>query len=197
MVSQVNPGWLKFGTFVALLPLILFQAAGFRRPIKSERSIGLGFGVGVGVLYSVTTISGPPLAVMLSNQGLTKRDFRAALGFIRLAESSFTAVAYAWAGLYRWKASKLIPYHRAQHRDGRADRRGDHPADPPGNVPPGLHELRRVDRRLRALEPAEGAADRRERTWRFSSWWQWRCSTPGCSTVSSLCSCRRSNRPKS
>ena len=32
---------------------------------------------------------------MLSNQGLTKSDFRAALGFIRLAESSFTAVAYA------------------------------------------------------------------------------------------------------
>jgi uncharacterized membrane protein YfcA len=110
LVSQVNPGWLKFGTFVALLPLILLQAAGFRRPIKSERSVGLAFGGGVGVLYSVTTISGPPLAVMLSNQGLTKRDFRAALGFIRLAESSFTAVAYAWAGLYSMESLGLIPF---------------------------------------------------------------------------------------
>jgi uncharacterized protein len=110
LVSQVNPGWLKFGTFVALLPLILLQAAGYRRPIQSERSVGLGFGVGVGVLYSVTTISGPPLAVMLSNQGLTKRDFRAALGFIRLAESSFTAVAYAWAGLYSVESLGLVPY---------------------------------------------------------------------------------------
>ncbi len=110
LVSRVNPGWLKFGTFIALLPLILLQAAGFRRPLKSERSVGLGFGVGVGVLYSVTTISGPPLAVMLSNQGLTKRDFRAALGFIRLAESSFTALAYAWAGLYTVESVALIPY---------------------------------------------------------------------------------------
>jgi uncharacterized membrane protein YfcA len=110
IVSRVNPGWLKFWTFLALLPLILLQAAGFRRPLKSERSIGLGFGVGVGVLYSVTTISGPPLAVMLSNQGFTKRDFRAALGFIRLAESSFTAVAYAWAGLYSAQSLGLIPY---------------------------------------------------------------------------------------
>ena len=110
MVSQVHPGWLKFWTFLALLPLIMLQAAGYRRPIKSERSIGLGFGVGVGVLYSVTTISGPPLAVMLSNQGLTKRDFRAALGFIRLAESSFTAVAYAWAGLYSVESLGLVPY---------------------------------------------------------------------------------------
>src|SRR5688572_32343604 len=110
LVSEVHPGWLKFGTFLALLPLILLQAAGYRRPLKSERSIGLGFGVGVGVLYSVTTISGPPLAVMLSNQGLTKRDFRAALGFIRLAESSFTAVAYAWAGLYSVESLGLVPY---------------------------------------------------------------------------------------
>jgi uncharacterized membrane protein YfcA len=110
LVSEVNPGWLKFGTFIALLPLILLQAAGYRRPIRAERSVGLIFGGGVGVLYSVTTISGPPLAVMLSNQGLTKRDFRAALGFIRLAESSFTAVAYAWAGLYSVESLALMPF---------------------------------------------------------------------------------------
>jgi uncharacterized protein len=110
IVSQVNPAWLKFGTFIVLLPLILFQAAGYRRPIQSERAVGFVFGGGVGLLYSVTTISGPPLAVMLSNQGLTKRDFRAALGFIRLAESSFTAVAYAYAGLYTAESWALIPY---------------------------------------------------------------------------------------
>jgi uncharacterized protein len=110
LVSQVNPGWLKFGTFIVLLPLILFQAAGYRRPIQSERSVGLVFGGGVGLLYSVTTISGPPLAVMLSNQGLTKQDFRAALGFIRLAESSLTAVAYYYAGLYSLESMGLIPY---------------------------------------------------------------------------------------
>ena len=109
LVSQVSPGWLKFGTFIVLLPLILLQAAGFRRPIKSERSVGFAFGGGVGVLYSVTTISGPPLAVMLSNQGLTKQDFRAALGFIRLAESSFTAIAYFYAGLFRLESMALIP----------------------------------------------------------------------------------------
>ena len=109
VVAFVNPGWLKFGTFLVLLPLILFQAAGYRRPIKSERSVGFVFGGGVGVLYSVTTISGPPLAVMLSNQGLTRKDFRAALGFIRLAESSFTAVAYAYAGLYTADSMALIP----------------------------------------------------------------------------------------
>ena len=110
IVSQLNPLWLRFATFVTLLPLILLQAAGYRRPIRSERSVGLAFGGGVGVLYSVTTISGPPLAVMLSNQGLTKKDFRAALGFVRLAESVLTAVAYSYAGLYSSASFALIPW---------------------------------------------------------------------------------------
>jgi uncharacterized membrane protein YfcA len=110
LLSQVNPGYLRFGTFIVLLPLILLQAAGYRRPIRSERSVGLVFGGGVGVLYSVTTISGPPLAVMLSNQGLTKKDFRAALGFVRLAESSLTAIAYGYAGLYTVTSLSLIPW---------------------------------------------------------------------------------------
>ncbi|MGE0392659.1 MAG: sulfite exporter TauE/SafE family protein [Vicinamibacterales bacterium] len=109
LVSQVDAAPLKLITYITLLPLILIQAAGYRRPIKSERSAGAVFGGALGVLYSVTTISGPPLAVMLSNQGLTKRDFRAALGVIRLAESSMTAVAYLYADLYSEASFRLIP----------------------------------------------------------------------------------------
>jgi hypothetical protein len=109
IVSQVSPGWLKLATYMILLPLILLQAAGFRRPLQSERSVWFGFGGSVGILYSVTTISGPPLAVMLNNQGFAKRDFRAALGFVRLAESTFTACAYAYAGLFTSASIGLIP----------------------------------------------------------------------------------------
>jgi len=109
IVSRVNPSWLKLSTYVILLPLILIQAAGYRRPIRSERSVGLPFGLGLGVLYSVTTISGPPLAVMLNNQGFGKREFRAALGLIRLAESSLTAIAYVTAGLITTTSLTLIP----------------------------------------------------------------------------------------
>ncbi len=109
IVSRVDSGWLKLGTFGALLPLILAQAAGFRRPIRAERTGGLVFGGGLGVLYAVTTVSGPPLAVMLNNQGLARQEFRAALGLIRLAESTLTAAAYAWAGLYTATSLGLIP----------------------------------------------------------------------------------------
>jgi uncharacterized membrane protein YfcA len=110
VVSQMNVDWLRFATYATLLPLILLQAAGFRRPIRSERSVGFVFGGGLGVLYSVTTISGPPLAVALNNQGLARKDFRAALGFVRFAESSMTAVAYGYAGLYSATSMALIPW---------------------------------------------------------------------------------------
>src|SRR5918992_3242522 len=110
IVSQVNPSWLRFATFGTLLPLILVQAAGYRRPIQAERAAGLVFGGSLGVLYSVTTISGPPLAIVLNNQGFAKKDFRAALGVIRLAESSMTAIAYAYVGLYTATSFALIPW---------------------------------------------------------------------------------------
>jgi uncharacterized membrane protein YfcA len=110
LVSRVSPDWLKVYTYAVLLPLILLQASGLRRPIQAERSVGLAFGAGVGLLYSVTTISGPPLAIALNNQGLAKDEFRAALGFVRLAESSMTAVAYLTTGLFTSASTGLVPW---------------------------------------------------------------------------------------
>src|SRR5574341_1376339 len=107
-LSAANPGWLKFFTYVVLLPLILLQAAGLRRPIQSERAVGVPFGVGIGMLYSVTTISGPPLALMPNNQGYVKQEFRAALGLIRVIESALTATAYYALGLYTGASTEIL-----------------------------------------------------------------------------------------
>ena len=100
LIASLHPAALKLGTYALLLPLILVQAAGLRRPIKSEKLFGLPFGAGLGFLYSVTTISGPPMAVLFNNQGLVKKDFRAGLALIRVAESTLTAFAYWHLGLY-------------------------------------------------------------------------------------------------
>lgn len=110
VVSNVSPDWLKMYTYVLLLPLILLQAAGVRRPIASERSAGLIFGAGVGVLYSVTTISGPPLAIALNNQGFAKKEFRAALGLVRLAESTMTGISYLILGFFVKESFALVPW---------------------------------------------------------------------------------------
>ena len=108
LLSRANPEWLKLFTYAVVLPLILLQAAGVRRPIHSERLIGVPFGAGVGILYSLTTISGPPLALLFNNQGYVKGEFRASLGLIRVAESSLTAIAYYWLGLYSTSSTQIL-----------------------------------------------------------------------------------------
>ena len=107
-LSSVNPSAIRVLTYAVLLPLILLQAAGIRRPIRAERAVGLPLGAGIGVLYSVTTISGPPLALMLNNQRLAREDFRASLAIIRIAESSLAAVAYGFLGLYSVQTGSLV-----------------------------------------------------------------------------------------
>ncbi|WP_455388623.1 sulfite exporter TauE/SafE family protein [Petrachloros mirabilis] len=106
----VEPAWIKFVTYFFLLPLILLQAAGIRKPIQAEKAIAIPFGMGIGTLYSVTTISGPPLALLFNNQGYAKQDFRAALGIIRVGESTLTAIAYGFIGFYSAGSMDIIPY---------------------------------------------------------------------------------------
>jgi len=110
ILSLVHPAWVKFVTYFMLLPLILLQAAGIRKPIQAEKAIAIPFGVGIGTLYSVTTISGPPLALLFNNQGYAKQDFRAALGVIRVGEGVFTGIAYYFIGLFSYDSMEIIPY---------------------------------------------------------------------------------------
>ena len=108
VLALVQPGWIKLGTYTVILPLILIQAAGWRRPIRSTWLVGIPFGTGLGVLYSVTTISGPPLAILFNNQGLVKNEFRAGLALVRVAESSVTALVYYQLGLFISESANLL-----------------------------------------------------------------------------------------
>jgi hypothetical protein len=100
VLASFQAGWIKFATYAVILPLILFQAAGWRRPIESTWLVGLPFGSMLGILYSITTISGPPLAILFNNQGLVKTEFRAGLALVRVAESTVTAAVYYKLGLF-------------------------------------------------------------------------------------------------
>lgn len=108
ILTHVNPGMIKLLTYTILLPLILLQAGGIRRHIHAEHAVGVPLGGGIGILYSVTTISGPPLALMFNNQGYAKHDFRAGLGLIRIIESTLTAIAYYFLGLYSQSTINIL-----------------------------------------------------------------------------------------
>jgi uncharacterized protein len=108
VLTSLQPGWIKLGTYAMILPLILVQAAGWRRPIRFGWMVGLPFGTGLGLLYSVTTISGPPLAILFNNQGLVKNEFRAGLALVRVVESSVTAIVYYQLGLFIPESKSIL-----------------------------------------------------------------------------------------
>ena len=108
LLPRINAEWLKLFVYALLLPLILLQAGGIRKPVRLTPTVGAPFGTSLGILYSLTTISGPPLALLFNGQGLAKRDFRAAIGLIRVAESTLTAIAYYHLGLYTTPSLQVL-----------------------------------------------------------------------------------------
>jgi uncharacterized protein len=107
---------VKVVVYVVLLPLVLLQLWGFYRPFKNERRSSTAVGPGIGFLYSLTTISGPPLALFLRNQGMSKNEFRCTIAQIRVAESSLTLGTYLafdallGTNLVSLPALSLLPY---------------------------------------------------------------------------------------
>ena len=98
LLGYVAPATIKLAAYLVLLPLTLIQASGLRWPIRRERLAAVPLGAGVGVLYGVTTISGPPLALFWNNQGLTKDEFKVGLAVVRSIESVFALILYAYLG---------------------------------------------------------------------------------------------------
>jgi uncharacterized protein len=109
VLSAISPEWAKLVTYAALLPLILIQASGLRFPLRRVNVVGVPFGASVGVLYSLTTISGPPLALYFNNQGMAKDDFKVALALTRTIESTTTLMAYAALGMITQESTALVP----------------------------------------------------------------------------------------
>jgi uncharacterized membrane protein YfcA len=110
ILSYVAPAWARLLVYILILPLILLQAAGLRRPIRSERTAGIPLGLGTGLLYSITTISGPPVALFWNNQGLPKNEFKAAIAQVRIAESYMTCMSYYVLGLFTVESLQLFTY---------------------------------------------------------------------------------------
>ncbi|MDQ3334712.1 MAG: sulfite exporter TauE/SafE family protein [Myxococcota bacterium] len=109
ILASISADWAKLITYAALLPLILIQAAGLRFPIRRIRTVGIPFGSGVGLLYSLTTISGPPLALYFNNQGMAKDEFKVALALTRSIESTTTLLAYFALGMITRESAALVP----------------------------------------------------------------------------------------
>ncbi|MGE5183294.1 MAG: sulfite exporter TauE/SafE family protein [Acidobacteriota bacterium] len=110
LLGIVAPRDVKLVAFLVLLPLILIQASGRRWPVRNERRASVPLGAGVGLLYGLTTISGPPLALFWNNQGLAKDEFKVGLAVVRTIESVCALAAYASLGLVTRESAGILPW---------------------------------------------------------------------------------------
>ena len=110
LLGTIAPGDAKLVVYALLLPLILIQASGRRWPIRNERRASVPLGAGVGLLYGLTTISGPPLALFWNNQGLDKNEFKVGLAVVRSIESVCALIAYAYLGLLTRQSAGILPW---------------------------------------------------------------------------------------
>jgi uncharacterized protein len=110
LLGIVAPRDVKLGAFLVLLPLIVIQASGRRWPIRNERGASVPLGASVGLLYGLTTISGPPLALFWNNQGLAKDEFKVGLAVVRTIESVCALGAYAYLGLLTRDSAGILPW---------------------------------------------------------------------------------------
>lgn len=82
--------WFKpaVAAFVAAAAVVILS--GYRRPIRNEAWGGVAAGAVSGFLSATTSLGGPPVVVLLSNQGHRRDRFRATI-------STFFALTGLWA----------------------------------------------------------------------------------------------------
>lgn len=92
----VPAGPLKIATYALLLPLALWQAFG-RKPRRVPRPVA--YGAVTGLLYGLTTLSGPVLSLYFHHHHTPKDQYRAAISFLRLVESAASATVFLALGM--------------------------------------------------------------------------------------------------
>jgi len=113
LLMFVNPEHLKLaaGLLVAVFSLLLISNKSF--PVKHERIAYFPVGFISGLLNGSISMSGPPVVLFLSNQGVSKEVFRANGTAMGVILNTFTIAGFYSAGLLnhdvQWHLTWLLP----------------------------------------------------------------------------------------
>ncbi|MNN13317.1 Sulfite exporter TauE/SafE [compost metagenome] len=99
LLIYVNEAVLKVfaGAFIALVAV--FMLMGKTYPVRNEKLAFVSVGLASGLLNGSISLSGPPVALFLSNQGTDKQTFRANLTVYALILNVFTISTFLYNGL--------------------------------------------------------------------------------------------------
>ena len=94
-----NAEALKLGTGILIISISVLLLTGLRFPIKKNRLAFALTGALSGFLNGSISLSGPPVALFLSNQGVDRNVFRANITAYALLLNVLTISTYAFTGL--------------------------------------------------------------------------------------------------
>lgn len=90
---------LKLATGVLIIIVATLQLAGKSFPVKRDKLAYLPVGALSGLLNGSISMSGPPVALFLSNQGVGKETFRANISVYGIFLNMVTILTYLYGGL--------------------------------------------------------------------------------------------------
>ncbi len=100
IVKELNPLYIKLSVGVLVILFSSAILAGWRRTVRNERLGLLGVGFLGGILGGSTSMSGPPVILFLSNQGIPRDTFRANISCFFLLNGLCGLVIFNIEGLY-------------------------------------------------------------------------------------------------
>jgi uncharacterized membrane protein YfcA len=96
---SIPPTLIKGVAGVLIVAVSLLMLAGRTFPVKSERTAFVPVGLLSGFLNGSISMSGPPVALFLSNQKTRKETFRASITIYAILLNGFTLVTFFFTGL--------------------------------------------------------------------------------------------------
>ncbi|WP_172195069.1 sulfite exporter TauE/SafE family protein [Saccharibacillus qingshengii] len=99
LLLVVSPSVLKSATGILITVFAALMLLGRSVPIRSERTAFVTAGLLSGLLNGSISVSGPPLALILSNQGMSKQAFRANLALNGVVLNIVSVLSFAAGGL--------------------------------------------------------------------------------------------------
>lgn len=99
ILSVVDASVLKIfiGLFIIFFSLLLLNGKAFR--VRNEQWACIPVGFASGLLNGSISLSGPPIALFMSNQGADKQVFRANITFYAILLNIITVVTFWYKGL--------------------------------------------------------------------------------------------------
>jgi uncharacterized membrane protein YfcA len=110
LLLYVDANILKIGTGVLIVLFALALIRGFSIPVRNEKAAFIPVGLTSGLLNGSISMSGPPVALFLSNQGADKQTFRANITAYGIILNVITVCTYIFTGLLNTQVVTYISW---------------------------------------------------------------------------------------